>query len=415
MGRLPDEPAKASSFGLARLFELLRTPVFSRGIERHHIGIFADKVLARLREEATFGAGTSPVHLSIEGIELGDNPFQEELSVRFRLLANPEEGCRLPRIEELAPSQRISGPVTPGVPVVHPGMFDYTFSSGLSVEENLADFRSYVAKLAKGTIVEASARSAGSNDDAFATPSPYLRQLTWHLICKSGELRERVLSWVEQPTVDPLPAVAARSEASVERGIPIPASLIMASDVPVSIPVWFDARTARVLCPSDPTLEGSRAVQIREGKIEVVGFALPSRWQFFTVESDSGSAGEVEVFALRRVETNELAPPVATAGILDLIMQGRLYEAWQAAVSAFEIDGNADKREAIAYMIWTQCGPLAIEAQKDLEQRFPNDDQLAALRQFRRVPGYLASLRQSLLEAWGSAGDDFTTGSGEPA
>jgi hypothetical protein len=123
----------------------------------------------------------------------------------------------------------------------------------------------------------------------------------------------------------------------------------------------------------------------------------------------------VEVFALRRVETNELAPPVATAGILDLIMQGRLYEAWQAAVSAFEIDGNADKREAIAYMIWTQCGPLAIEARKDLEQRFPNDDQLDELWRFRRVPEYLASLRQSLLEEWGSTGDDSTTGSGEPA
>jgi hypothetical protein len=265
--------------------------------------------------------------------------------------------------------------------------------------------------------------------DTRAKPISLLGRLTALLSDKVGNVKE-VISWVNQPLIDPLPAVGGGSRLVVGRAIPIPASLIIGSDEPIAVPAWFDARTRRLSCPSDPSLEYSGAVRILEGRIEVIGSALPSAWQLFTVVSDSrGSSGESEVFALRRLEASEGDELIAQgrlfecclagigsvpSGVIELITQGRLFEAWQAVLSTLGVDAGEEKLDAFAYMIWTQCVPLVRWAREELEQRFPGEPRLAALRQFRRIHGYLAGLRQSLLESWGLTDDRSAAGSDPP-
>lgn len=131
---------------LVGLLDSLKSSVFSLGLQRHHIGRFSERMLARLKEEDLTQHPLVSLSLSIEGIELGDNPFQEEFSLRFQLLPTVPERGEVPRLEELAPSQHVAGPIQRGRQVL-PGMFNFTFTSAISVEENLTEFRQFIAKM----------------------------------------------------------------------------------------------------------------------------------------------------------------------------------------------------------------------------------------------------------------------------
>ena len=151
---------------------------------------------------------------------------------------------------------------------------------------------------------------------ALADYSSELNRIVRHLLQKSGETMDAILSWVKQPEIDPLPAVLGGGGTEVRRGIPIFASLLHASDSPISIPAWFDAGSGRLSCPTDPSLASGGAMRLTEDCIEVVGSALLPDWHLFAVEIDSGpSIGNVEVFALRRIGNVviRLRPPKRTS------------------------------------------------------------------------------------------------------
>ena len=84
-------------------------------------GPFSESMLQRLAQGLDFGS----FHIAIESLELGDDPFTEELEGTFRVSM---EGQKEPRWKELPSGPRLF----------------FTFTSDYSPDDNIKEFQGFV-------------------------------------------------------------------------------------------------------------------------------------------------------------------------------------------------------------------------------------------------------------------------------
>lgn len=112
-----------------------------QGVQRHHTSFFTEKITDYLAKNEAITSGNRNLYVYVDSIDLGDNPFSEEIKIYFHLRekppikSEPEWG---PRSEEdLLVSS--SDPNTAARPTLV-----FTFTSELPLEDNLSDFRDYI-------------------------------------------------------------------------------------------------------------------------------------------------------------------------------------------------------------------------------------------------------------------------------
>jgi hypothetical protein len=108
----------------------------SLGLSRHTLGNFTDRVLTLLTTPIPVDLGAAgPIHLQAEAFEFGDNPLYEEVCVRFRVAYDPTRRS-VPQF----------GAFTAPIKVGSSPVLDFTFSSEVTIDENLTELSAFVAK-----------------------------------------------------------------------------------------------------------------------------------------------------------------------------------------------------------------------------------------------------------------------------
>lgn len=132
---------------LERILRRISNSMFStfvpRGIQRHHTSFFTEKITDYLAKDVTIKNGNRNLHLIVDAIDLGENPFAEEIKIHFHVLENSSSKSELvwgPRAEKeilfSTSAETITGNVGPTLV--------FTFTSELPWEDNLSDFQNYV-------------------------------------------------------------------------------------------------------------------------------------------------------------------------------------------------------------------------------------------------------------------------------
>lgn len=138
------------------------------GYERHHLGRFGEKVLAFLGEPESIGKfGDHDVYIFVDAVELGDNPYQEEIRVRFHVSWTPVPSDHAPYWGAFPPAEVVEVILTPEMePVLNDPRLAFTFSSALTFDENIEDFMAFFETESNRGIVSTDS-SAGKNETMF--------------------------------------------------------------------------------------------------------------------------------------------------------------------------------------------------------------------------------------------------------
>jgi hypothetical protein len=121
-------------------------PNSSGGFEKHYLGRFGEKVIAYLgRSESTGKIGNDDVFLVVDSIELGDNPFQEEIGVDFHFSKTPPPPDHVPHWGAFAPGRDVEIPLTPETgPVFDEPSYSFSFTSEIPFEEIVKEFLGFI-------------------------------------------------------------------------------------------------------------------------------------------------------------------------------------------------------------------------------------------------------------------------------
>jgi len=127
---------------LRRLSSYMFRTLLPQGIQRHHTSFFTEKITDYLDKDVTFTSGDRNLHVIVNSIELGDNPFAEEISIHFHVSENSSAESKVTwgaRTEQqiLFTSEQV-------IDTDMQSILLYTFTSELPFEENLSDFKEFI-------------------------------------------------------------------------------------------------------------------------------------------------------------------------------------------------------------------------------------------------------------------------------
>jgi hypothetical protein len=120
------------------------------GLQRHTTGPFAEKVCDYLAkgEPVTLPSGKR-MYLVVDAVQVGDNPFAEDVAVQFHLQSDPPTPGQPPKWDALAEEGEeftydIPPDAKPGQLLGEADEYFFTFSGGMSVDENAAALNQYI-------------------------------------------------------------------------------------------------------------------------------------------------------------------------------------------------------------------------------------------------------------------------------
>jgi hypothetical protein len=114
-----------------------------------HLGThaFTQRVLDALESGITILAeGSDPLYLHVESVELGTSPLIEEVRARFRVSGDPPERPTVPRWWPAGPNRLRLTPEPDDRALGGSAVFNFTFRSTMSLQENLAVLGEFVLK-----------------------------------------------------------------------------------------------------------------------------------------------------------------------------------------------------------------------------------------------------------------------------
>jgi hypothetical protein len=116
------------------------------GFERHFLGRFGETVIAYLGREARIGKiFDDDVFLVVDAIELGDNPFDEEIGVEFHTSKTPPAPGYVPHWGRFTPGQPVEHILKPRVNFIESETrLSFVFTSEIPFKENVDQFLDFL-------------------------------------------------------------------------------------------------------------------------------------------------------------------------------------------------------------------------------------------------------------------------------